>query len=571
MRSQSTVEPEARRLAVGQAIAGPHSAKWSSSPSRRRAVLVATVIFLIAVVARMAVIDRQGLWGDEAFSLAMASGHSLEQPAIESDAARGDFIDRPAPMTAHELAQYARLAPNGVHPAAIVRATRLSDTSPPLYYLLLAYWMQAFGTSDLAVKLFSVICGLLAFPVLWKMAGDFGGSKARVPAALIYALAPVCIYYSTEVRMYALLWLLAGVNLWATLRLSREGNRWPLLAIWIASATAGLYTHYFFLFILAATGIWMLIYPARASRWVILAAGLAVAALSAPWYLFSADLSAWRLTQGWQTLPPSHHRPWLAVIRLPFHFLTVQGAWGAREIAGYGSLAMYAAMIVVVFRQGGRRGLFSPRRLLLWMVCAAACAGVFVTDQIQGTYAYTRERYVLAAMPAAYVLIAAGLARLSPRLRATLIILLLCGFAYGDRKIFRLEGRSHHPVREVAAAVRDRTDSGDLVLVHSIPSAAINLARYLESPNGSSRHVIDARSLPLIATWVDQLGVKTSPADVARLVAGRHKVVYVRYHDLANAMVERDWLDDHGELVDTFRIEHIPVRVYKPADGAPTF
>ena len=93
---------------------------------------------------------RPGLWGDEIFSLAMATGHSLEHPAAAADPRLGRL--RPAGRTPSPPPVFRRYAeherPAGRDPAASIRAVALSDTSPPLYYLLLNGWTRALGTGD---------------------------------------------------------------------------------------------------------------------------------------------------------------------------------------------------------------------------------------------------------------------------------------------------------------------------------------------------------------------------------------------------------------------------------------
>ena len=50
--------------------------------NRSRPVLVLGLILLVAVGARTALALRPGLWIDEIFSLAMATGHSLEHEPL---------------------------------------------------------------------------------------------------------------------------------------------------------------------------------------------------------------------------------------------------------------------------------------------------------------------------------------------------------------------------------------------------------------------------------------------------------------------------------------------------------
>ena len=43
------------------------------------------------------------------------------------------------------------------------------DGAPPLYYVLLHYWMGAFGTSTRAVRALAGVCSVLTLPVGWRL------------------------------------------------------------------------------------------------------------------------------------------------------------------------------------------------------------------------------------------------------------------------------------------------------------------------------------------------------------------------------------------------------------------
>jgi hypothetical protein len=58
-----------------------------------RTALTWVFVFAFCVLLRIALVDRHGLWADEFFSLAMATGHSLEHPADRADPAFGDYMD----------------------------------------------------------------------------------------------------------------------------------------------------------------------------------------------------------------------------------------------------------------------------------------------------------------------------------------------------------------------------------------------------------------------------------------------------------------------------------------------
>lgn len=70
------------------------------------------------------------------------------------------------------------------------------DFHPPLYYLFLKFWTMFFGFSEVALRMPSVIFGVLAIFFIYKI----GGKKA----AILMAVSPLGVYYSQEARMYSL-------------------------------------------------------------------------------------------------------------------------------------------------------------------------------------------------------------------------------------------------------------------------------------------------------------------------------------------------------------------------------
>jgi hypothetical protein len=56
---------------------------------RQRASGALLAVAVLALVARLPLVGRQALWADEVFSLAIATGHSLEHPAAGGCLAAG--------------------------------------------------------------------------------------------------------------------------------------------------------------------------------------------------------------------------------------------------------------------------------------------------------------------------------------------------------------------------------------------------------------------------------------------------------------------------------------------------
>jgi mannosyltransferase len=132
------------------------------------------------------------------------------------------------------------------------------DGSPPLYYVLLHFWIRAFGTSEAGVRWFSLTCALLAIPVAWWAAKALFGTRAGVMAAILAATNPFLTQYAQEARMYSLVALLGLVACatWGRAFVVEgepaERRRWAAgLAV---SLAALMYTHNWALFFAAACG-----------------------------------------------------------------------------------------------------------------------------------------------------------------------------------------------------------------------------------------------------------------------------------------------------------------------------
>jgi uncharacterized membrane protein len=137
---------------------------------RYRWLLVYLAVFVLCAALRLVMLDRSGLWADELFSLAIATGHSLEHPAAQAQSELGDYVEAPHPLPASEYRRYLAHEHPPAGPARVVRAVRLSDTSPPFYYLLLWVWTRVVGTSDEALRMLSVCWALACFPLIYLVA-----------------------------------------------------------------------------------------------------------------------------------------------------------------------------------------------------------------------------------------------------------------------------------------------------------------------------------------------------------------------------------------------------------------
>ena len=168
------------------------------------------------------------------------------------------------------------------------------DIHPPLYYLMLHLWLGVWGSGVVAVRLLSVLIGVLTVPVVYATGRRLMGERGGLLAAFFLAIAPFHIYYSQEVRMYGLITLLGLAALYFALcwQPDQADGQGPIWGGYVLAAAAALHTQYYAAFLLLGLNLMMLVrwWGAGRSlrnlaRW--LAAQVAVLALFLPWLWYA--------------------------------------------------------------------------------------------------------------------------------------------------------------------------------------------------------------------------------------------------------------------------------------------
>jgi mannosyltransferase len=159
----------------------------------------------------------------------------------------------------------------------------------PFYFILIRAYSWLAGSSDISLRLFSAIFGVLTVYFSFLVGKKMFSSKVGLLSAFFVALSPIMIEYSQEARMYTLISFLALASLLAFLRVRESGYRQGLL--WLGLALFfGAYTHAYFLFFLFALGIWMLFESYRLGalrRVVFLLSALALSSSPLLWSTLS--------------------------------------------------------------------------------------------------------------------------------------------------------------------------------------------------------------------------------------------------------------------------------------------
>ena len=135
--------------------------------------------------------------------------------------------------------------------------TSYQDTHPPLYYVLMHFWLMVAPVNEVTVRMPSVILGTAAIVLVHHFAAALYGRPTALVAATLLALSTIQLQFSQEGRMYALLTLAAVASSWSLFRLMARPTRASALAF-LFSAILLVNSHIFGLVVLFTYNVMML-------------------------------------------------------------------------------------------------------------------------------------------------------------------------------------------------------------------------------------------------------------------------------------------------------------------------
>jgi mannosyltransferase len=447
-----------------------------SRDARNRAAWAVGVLILVSLAIRVPRIGAANLWLDEANSWLLAK-YSL--PAL----------------------------------LANIRASPGS----PLYFVLLKLWVVLFGESESALRSLSLVVSLALIPVTYALGARTVSRRAGFLAALLLACAPMQIYYAQEARVYMLVTLLTTCSVLAYVAwrqavcepenpagdnpdtsparsaLLRSGG--AALAAYVVSAILAIYTLDLAALALVALNVDALLTGARMLR-----AHRRVWPLARNWCLaqIAVGIACLPLALAIDFRTAAHSQDWRRALGIPdairglldFFASTIHGGylypwdlyhafadgWGAGAMLER-SLAYPLTILAVLaaLSYPPRHARTGPIRAVYLVLAIPLLAGVAVSVK----HELTLPRYFLFTTPCLYVLIGAGLARMTRWLRATFLVVLLATMGIGVATYQRVGSRDSD-YRPVARRLAPQLRPGDAILIQP-PEMGVPLSYYLRA------------------------------------------------------------------------------------------
>lgn len=301
----------------------------------------------------------------------------------------------------------------------------LSDFHPPLYHLLLKFWISIFGTSEVIVRLPSVMLGVGSILVTYSIAKNLFEKKTALIASTLIATAPLHIYYSQEARMYMLAAFLASVSVYFFLALLKKDNLFNWLGFIIGTSLM-LYSDYLPYLLLPVYVIYLIANRKKFKRSTLktfLPAFIVIFITISPWLSllpqqFAGGLQTAQNSPAWARVVGA---PLISSLILTFVKFTIGRISIDNNITYailFAPVAMYVSVLFLIslFRM-------STRRVFLWYWFFAPIISSFVIAFFVPVFAYFRLIFVL---PAFYIIWACAINTINwPKLIRVLLLIAL--------------------------------------------------------------------------------------------------------------------------------------------------
>jgi 4-amino-4-deoxy-L-arabinose transferase-like glycosyltransferase len=98
------------------------------------------------------------------------------------------------------------------------------DFHPPLYYLFMAGWSALVGTTEIALRMPSVLFSLVAGWFVYRIGAELKNKSVGMWSATFFLLNPLVVYYSQEARMYMMATMFLSVALYFFIRLMKTAE-----------------------------------------------------------------------------------------------------------------------------------------------------------------------------------------------------------------------------------------------------------------------------------------------------------------------------------------------------------
>jgi uncharacterized membrane protein len=436
------------------------------------------------------------------------------------------------------------------------------DVQVPLYSIILHYWIQIFGTDITVARIPSLMFFALTLPVLFILISVVSDEPTAILGMTLFALSPFILWYSQEARTYSLITLLACLNHLYFLRFFNSRGDKAKFG-YFATALLGIYSHYFFGFLLVSQGLYVMAYfikrlwqkkAVRKAHWSFFIKYILILFMFItcfiPWILFVIRLGSAENTQPLIPKPTAFN-----LIQVYINFLLGFQSQAIQSLA----VSLWPLFLMILFFLFTRK--LSIRLAKIDYFVLTTFFPVILVYLLSLYKPIFLSRYLIIVTPSLFVLLAWILrnfeAKLISGISISMLLLMLFSLNYQDKSELNPVKEDY---RDVASTISNLVTPQDIVVL-SAPFTTYPVEYYYR---GKAR--ID--TIPSWNRYVKGSIPKFTTVSLAQQIGG-YSTIYNRMflvlsYDQGYQNEIIDYMDHHYQLMAKHRYpSNINVRVYQ--------
>jgi 4-amino-4-deoxy-L-arabinose transferase-like glycosyltransferase len=303
----------------------------------------------------------------------------------------------------------------------MLHSVKVSESNPPLYYVLGWGWAKEFGTDEVGLRSLSALFGAATVPLGYLIGRELATRRAGLVLAALIAVNPMLIWYSQEARSYALLIFFGALSLLFFVRALNSG-RGRDLAFWALASALALCSHYFAVFPVAIEAVWLLV--ALRARWRLVLPALAAVAAAGLALLPLANAQTNPTHIGWIENSPLGERFWETGVSFLVGETGHVIAEAPRDRYGLVPVILVGLALILVAARAQRR---ERRGAALGLALGLGVAALTAVAAVAGKD-YVVERNLLPALVPLLAVVAIGFSAAGARRLGLLLAVALCAY-----------------------------------------------------------------------------------------------------------------------------------------------
>ena len=378
----------------------------------------------------------------------------------------------------------------------------IREGAPPLYFLLLKLW-SFFNLSTFSLRLFSVLTGVLGVWGIYLLGKEWKGERVGWLASFLTAISPYHIWYSQEMRMYSLLFLLVVFSSYFFLRYLHQPSS-KNLSLYLLTSILALLTHPHAIFILLTHTLYAFLVRSPIFRWSLIPIILFIPYIFVLLNLLKTPKANW--------LPHLTPLTFYSIFR---HFTLglYPGVPVWIEIlVVWGILVPFSLSVYRLYKENKKEivllTFFFPFFLLISI-------SLFKPVIFEG------RRYMIILLPFFYLLLSYTLQKIKGW-----SLLVILPFIFPAKEIYLKTQK--RPWREVAKIIKEEGETGDAYLILGMSGRllkfySLNLP-YINLPSRVTSEMVRERMGRFSRVWIITISPRLTPLELFLTHEGNYRV-----------------------------------------------